>query len=195
MYSGLIVGLGNPGSEYNNTRHNFGFMLIDGIIRYAEEKGAAITRLSSKGKYELWKCQIQNQTWLLQKPLTFMNLSGEAVIPVLAYYKLKPEQLIVAHDELDLPLGRIKFQLGGGAAGHNGIKSILQCIGGVDFWRLRLGIGKNQVGSSAGYVLNNFYSEEKQSVEECLTNICDKFWKYFNKGFIELQKELNTKKP
>lgn len=192
MYSGLLSGLGNPGAEYAGTRHNFGFMLIDAVMREAErQKSGSVSSLSSKGKYELWKCRIGSQWWLLQKPLTFMNLSGEAIAPVLAYYKLGPEDLVVAHDELDFPLGRLKLQTGSGAAGHNGIKSTLQCLGGSAFWRLRLGIGKPQGGGSAGYVLGRFTNMEQPIADKVLTSVSQAFWSIPEKGFEKARRDFN----
>ena len=193
MYAGLLAGLGNPGAEYAATRHNFGFMFIDAVIKQAEQAGLNnISSLSSKGKYELWKCRIGSQWWLLQKPLAFMNLSGESIAPVLAYYKLEAQDLIVAHDELDLPLGKLKFQKAGGAAGHNGIKSIQQCLGGANFWRLRLGIGKPQGGGSAGYVLGRFHSEEQEIADKLLPQVAKTMWSIPEKGYSKTQKDFNT---
>lgn len=155
--SGLIIGLGNPGREYDRTRHNFGFMFIDALLEEAQRNPFARCEQLSGGKkkYDLWRCDIvEGQApWLLAKPQTFMNLSGEAVLAIASFYRVKPAAMVVAHDELDLPLGRMRFKMGGGNAGHNGLKSITQCLGTPDFHRLRLGIGKPPAGgeTTGGY--------------------------------------------
>lgn len=133
----LIVGLGNPGDEYRHTRHNVGFDFID---RLAAARGV---RLTQQARFFGETGRIgtpAGDVWLL-KPSTYMNLSGQAVQPLAAYYKLTPEEILVVHDELDLVPGTIRLKFGGGAAGHNGLKDITQRLGTSDFWRLRVGIG------------------------------------------------------
>ncbi len=170
--AGLIVGLGNPGKEYENTRHNLGFMAVDHLMDDARRFTAdACTSLSTgKGKYQLWKCLPGGlrSPWLVAKPQTYMNLSGEAVGHICNFYNLDAEQVLVVHDELDLPLGRMKFKTGGGLAGHNGLKSIAQHLGTRDFHRLRLGIGKPEHANTAGYVLSKFSGEEPRLVGDVL---------------------------
>lgn len=133
----LIVGLGNPGSEYTATRHNCGFQLLD---RMAEKFGG---RFSEERKFSGETARVRmdgQEVWLL-KPTTFMNHSGIAVQAMASYYKISPAEILVAHDELDLLPGTMKLKRGGGSAGHNGLKSIASQIGTPDFWRLRVGIG------------------------------------------------------
>ena len=133
----LIVGLGNPGDEYRNTRHNVGFDFLD---RLASACGA---RFSHQAKFFGETARISTpagDVWLL-KPSTYMNLSGQAVQPLAAYYKITPEEILVVHDELDLVPGTMRLKFGGGAAGHNGLKDITQRLGTPEFWRLRVGIG------------------------------------------------------
>jgi peptidyl-tRNA hydrolase, PTH1 family len=133
----LIVGLGNPGKDYESTRHNAGFWFVDEIAR---RSGAALKR-DAKFFGELGKGQLAaNPLWLL-KPGTFMNRSGQAVAALANFYRIAPEEILVAHDELDLLPGQAKMKLGGGHAGHNGLKDIQAKIGSNNFWRLRLGIG------------------------------------------------------
>ena len=161
----MIVGLGNPGSEYEQTRHNAGFWFIDELAwqykaTLKEEKKffGSVARISISG----------SDLWLL-KPSTFMNRSGQAVAALAQFYKIKPEEILVVHDELDIPCGRIKFKLGGGNGGHNGLKDIQARLGPPDFYRLRLGIDhpgdRNLV---VGYVLNKPSPEHRQQIDEAI---------------------------
>jgi PTH1 family peptidyl-tRNA hydrolase len=152
----LIVGLGNPGPKYALTRHNVGFMAVDYLI---EKWGAG--KVGSKFKGELFK----SGEYLLLKPLTFMNLSGESVELVKNFYKLDNSQIIVIHDDIDLQPGQLKFKRGGSAGGHNGLKSIDAHIG-KDYWRVRIGVGRPlRKGEVVSYVLGNFDPKE---LEECI---------------------------
>ena len=161
----MIVGLGNPGSEYEQTRHNAGFWFIDELAwqykaTLKEEKKffGSVARISISG----------SDLWLL-KPSTFMNRSGQAVAALAQFYKIKPEEILVVHDELDIPCGRIKFKLGGGNGGHNGLKDIQARLGTPDFYRLRFGIDhpgdRNLV---VGYVLNKPSPEHRQQIDEAI---------------------------
>ena len=161
----MMVGLGNPGSEYEQTRHNAGFWFIDELAwqykaTLKEEKKffGSVARISISG----------SDLWLL-KPATFMNRSGQAVAALAQFYKIKPEEILVVHDELDIPCGRIKFKLGGGNGGHNGLKDIQARLGTPDFYRLRLGIDhpgdRNLV---VGYVLNKPSPEHRQQIDEAI---------------------------
>lgn len=161
----MIVGLGNPGSEYEQTRHNAGFWFIDELAwqykaTLKEEKKffGSVARISISG----------SDLWLL-KPSTFMNRSGQAVAALAQFYKIKPEEILAVHDELDIPCGRIKFKLGGGNGGHNGLKDIQARLGTPDFYRLRLGIDhpgdRNLV---VGYVLNKPSPEHRQQIDEAI---------------------------
>ena len=147
----LIVGLGNPGGEYAANRHNIGFMAVDEIARVA---GAGPWQ--KKFQSELSEGRIANQKVLLLKPMTYMNLSGQAVGEAARFYKIEPSDIIVFHDELDLQPSKVRVKLGGGHAGHNGLKSMMAHVG-EGFWRVRLGIGhpgaKHLVSN---YVLGNF---------------------------------------
>ena len=167
---GLITGLGNPGPEYERTRHNFGFMLVDALLRKAESNGSVRFLSKKKDPYVLWRANFGENTedWLLSIPSTFMNRSGDAVQRIAAYYHIPPQDILVLHDELDLPLGRMKLKKGGGNAGHNGLHSIQQMLGTPEFYRLRLGIGKPQGYDSASYVLNRFNSNEQETLAKTL---------------------------
>jgi len=167
---GLITGLGNPGPEYERTRHNFGFMLIGALIREAESKGFVRLLSGKKDPCALWRASFGGNTgeWLLCTPFTFMNRSGDVVQRIAAYHHIQPQDILVLHDELDLPLGRMKLKKGGGNAGHNGLRSIQQMLGTPDFYRLRLGIGKPQGYDSASYVLGRFSADEQDSLVKTL---------------------------
>lgn len=143
--AGLIVGLGNPGKQYESTRHNMGFLFVDELLREAKNVSCMS---GDKFRCELWKAALPGSPdqWLIAKPQTFMNLSGECVQPLAAWHRLLPENILVVHDELDIAPGRMKFKKGGGNAGHNGLKSITQRLGTPDFYRLRLGIGRSPHG-------------------------------------------------
>lgn len=151
----LLVGLGNPGAHYAGHRHNIGFMVLDtlydGIWKSKFKSGIAETTIAGH------RC-------LLLKPQTFMNVSGEAVQPAMEFYKIPMDRIAVVHDELDIPPGELRIKLGGGAGGHNGIKSIDQHLGSPNYWRLRCGIG--HPGSKemvSPYVLSNFSREDQNT--------------------------------
>ncbi len=133
----IIAGLGNPGKEYEKTRHNAGFWLLDAL---ASQCGAS-WRMDKAYNAEITKVTIAGQSVWLMKPQTFMNLSGHAVVPFMRFYRLHPESLLVAHDELDVLPGEVRLKQGGGNGGHNGLKDIQAQLGTPNFWRLRLGIG------------------------------------------------------
>lgn len=169
----LVVGLGNPGSDYAQTRHNIGFMAVDALA------GAA--RFTSKFQSETASLSIEGEKVVLLKPQTFMNLSGKAVQAAAAFYKIPPENIIVLHDELDLPLGKIRIKQGGGANGHNGLKDIDQMIG-ANYWRIRLGIGHPGTAEQVhGHVLSRFTSDEQAIVEKVITSLCSHFPLFWQK--------------
>ncbi len=144
----IIAGLGNPGSTYQWTRHNAGFLFLD---RLAHLEGIAIARKTFSGLAGEWKRR--DDRHILLKPQTFMNLSGRSVMQALQFYKLPLSRLLVVHDELDLPFGAVRFKQGGGHGGHNGLRSIMEQLGRGDFLRLRIGIGRPLHGDTVNYVL------------------------------------------
>ena len=158
----LIVGLGNPGKEYEATRHNAGFWWVDQVCA---ETGSKLN-LEAKFFGLAGKLKNSDDAWLL-KPTTFMNASGRAVAALAKFYKITPEQVLVIHDELDLPPGTVKLKKGGGHGGHNGLKDITAQLGTPDFWRLRLGIGhpgdRNQVSN---FVLHAATRDEQSLIEQ-----------------------------
>ncbi len=151
----LIAGLGNPGSKYQWTRHNAGFLFLE---RIANLEGLSINRKQFGGLTAEW--ERKGRRLILLKPQTFMNLSGNSVIPAMQFYKLKPENLMVVHDDIDLPLGTVRLKQGGGHGGQNGLRSIMQQLGGGDFLRLRIGIGRPLHPDVSGHVLANFTPQE-----------------------------------
>lgn len=138
----LIVGLGNPGEKYENTRHNLGFETLDHLLKKYEPLKESVWDNNKKTKSQIKKVSIENISTLLAKPQTYMNNSGMAVSLLLDYYRIEPDDLIIIHDELDLPLGKIQVRFGGGTAGHNGLDSIINSIKTDKFLRIRMGIGK-----------------------------------------------------
>ena len=154
----LIVGLGNPGSRHAGNRHNIGFMAAAAIAR---RHGFAAFRSRFKG--ELAEGAIGGERRLLLLPQTFMNLSGESVLAAMSFYRIAPAEIVVIHDELDLRPGKVRVKLGGGNAGHNGLRSIDAMIG-PDFWRIRIGIGHPGVRELVHpYVLQNFPPDEARA--------------------------------
>ncbi|MDQ7982986.1 MAG: aminoacyl-tRNA hydrolase [Spiroplasma sp.] len=151
----LIVGLGNPGRQYQFTRHNIGFMVIDNLI-----KELNLINEETKFSGEFIKTKYQNQDIILLKPLTFMNLSGGCVVSFMNFFKIKPEDVLIIHDEIDLDFGRIQFKSTGSAAGHNGLKDIFLKTNSNNFTRLRIGVGRNPNFTTVNWVLSNFSDHE-----------------------------------
>ena len=166
----LLVGLGNPGPEYEATRHNAGFWWIDAVAR---ELGAT---LLPERAYHGLVARVNRPggpLWLLE-PQTFMNLSGKSVAALARFFKIEPDEILVAHDELDLPPGALKMKLGGGHAGHNGLRDIHAQLGTADYWRLRLGIGHPGVKSEVvNYVLRKPTPEHREAIEQCIVRSLD----------------------
>lgn len=161
----LIIGLGNPGTKYEKTRHNFGFMAVD-FLR--EKLGAADFKLNKRCNAEIVKIG----EIILAKPQTFMNNSGEATTKLLSFFKIKPDDLSVIHDDLDLDFGKIKTGMGRGSAGHNGVKSVIDRLGTNNFNRIRLGVGRPPEHiPPEDYVLQDFSSEELNQIPEILKKI------------------------
>ena len=156
----LVIGLGNPGRKYEQTRHNIGFALLD---RMAEAAGAQFAN------HLKWRAHISKHPQaLLMKPQTFMNESGIAASAALRFYKWKPEEVLVIYDDVSLPLGSLRFRMKGSAGGHNGMKSLIQHFGSDSFPRLKLGIGAPRSGEMVGHVLGKFSQDERLEVENAL---------------------------
>ena len=183
----LIVGLGNPGAEYEATRHNVGFWFVDQLADKLR------VSLAPQAKF-FGKAGRAGELWLLQ-PTTFMNRSGQAVAALANFYKISPPEILVIHDELDLPPGSIRLKQGGGNGGHNGLKDIQARIGSPDFWRLRLGIGHprtlNLAQQVADFVLHPPRKEELPDIEHALAR-CLLAWPRIAAGdFAGAQQQLH----
>ena len=184
-YNGVLVGLGNPGSRYEGTRHNYGFAVVDALVDFAQRHGAAESLNGGKFSCELWRIRLKELggVWLAAKPQTFMNLSGQSVQPLLAWHKLRPSDLVVAHDELDIPAGEMRFKLGGGNAGHNGLKSITELLGTPDFYRLRLGIGRPpHKGDVTNWVLGRAQGDDAERMLQTMPAALDTLFAFADKG-------------
>lgn len=162
----LIAGLGNPGVNYEKTRHNIGFMVIDEMTKNLSLK-------TNINKTTFQADVIKSANTLYVKPQTYMNNSGQSIIAIQEYYKIEMDQIIVIHDDLDLPFGTVKYKIGGGHGGHNGLRSIdAHC--GKEYIRIRVGIGKPAFKSDvANYVLSDFSKEELNQLEDIITHIIE----------------------
>ena len=160
----LVVGLGNPGKEYEGTRHNIGFACLDAFVDASAEMGQWIEKKDLKCLMSTG--QLGETRVIAIKPTTFMNLSGEAVQAASHFYKIHPDQTVVVHDELDIDFGQIRMRMGGSAAGHNGIKSVSQMIG-EEYGRIRIGVGPKipEQIDSADFVLQKFSKEEQEHMQ------------------------------
>lgn len=189
----LIVGLGNIGDEYAGTRHNAGFCFVDEVA----SKFKAQFHPERKFFGDIAKTSIDGHEVILLKPSTLMNLSGKAVAAVVTFYKIKPEEILVAHDELDLPPGVVKLKVGGGSAGHNGLKSITSCIGSQNFERLRIGIGhprnKQLQIPVADYVLRKPTSEDRTLIQNSIDRALENLKKVVDGNFSEAMTSINEK--
>ena len=160
----LIAGLGNPGAEYANTKHNVGFMLIDALAEHLNASAWKEDFSSSVAE-----ARIGGEKIFLVKPLTYMNNSGEALGPMLSYYKLDTEDLVVAHDDMDIPAGTVRIRKKGSSGGHNGIKSIIAHVGSENFARVRIGIGRPPAGWSViNHVLAPFSAEDVPRIRKAI---------------------------
>jgi len=159
----LVVGLGNPGKRYEQTRHNIGFLALD---RLAYDINAELTQAKFSGLFGQGSLA-SGQPLTLLKPQTFMNLSGKSVAPCAKFFQIPLDRVIIIHDELEFPFGVVRVKVGGGHAGHNGLRSIIEQLGGSkDFLRIRVGIGRPPRGSVSDYVLGQFSADEKPWVED-----------------------------
>jgi len=164
MNTYIVAGLGNPGPTYQWTRHNAGFLFLD---RLAHLESIPLSKKGFSAVYGEWN--FAGHRLILLKPQTFMNLSGKSVMQALQFHKLPISNLIVIHDELDLPYGTVRFKNGGGHGGHNGLRSIIENLGKGDFIRLRIGIGKSPHGDTTGHVLGKIPPDQM----ECLSRVLD----------------------
>ncbi|MFK7851215.1 MAG: aminoacyl-tRNA hydrolase [Akkermansiaceae bacterium] len=181
----VIVGLGNPGRKYEETRHNIGFMLLDRMAK-AENSG-----FSNVIKFQAHLAKLNDGT-ILVKPQTFMNLSGRSVGQLLRFYKLSPEQILIIYDDVSLPLGHLRFREKGSAGGHNGIKSMIEHLGTNEFPRLKLGIGAARTTAMTGHVLGKFSKEESDEVENMLATAAEAVQLSRSRGVALASNQFNT---
>lgn len=188
----LIVGLGNPGAQYEQTRHNAGFWFVEAIAR---RHGGSF---KSENKFHGEACKVRvegEELWLL-KPMTFMNKSGQAIAALANFYKIAPEAILVAHDELDLPPGDIRLKKGGGHGGHNGLRDTIAQLGNnKDFQRLRIGIGHPGHSSQVtGYVLGKAPSDEQIEMENAIDRALDVLPEVVNGEIQKAMNQLHSKR-
>lgn len=186
----LVVGLGNPGTEYAATRHNVGFMAADELHR-------RYNFLPFRSKFDglIAEGNIEGEKVYLLKPQTFMNLSGNSVVKAANFYKILPQNIVVIHDDMDLPTDKIKAKLGGGAGGHNGLKSIDSCIT-PNYNRIRIGIGHPQnrdADSIVNHVLSGFSKADKANLDANIDLVADLIGVLFKKGLAEFSNQLGMK--
>ncbi len=186
----LTVGLGNPGRSYEGNRHNVGFAVADELRR-----SGAFPDWREKFSGVFTRGEMADQPLALLKPMTFMNLSGESVQPACAFFKVEPSELVVIHDELDLPFGQVRVKVGGGHAGHNGLRSLVQRLGTADFVRIRIGIGRPPPGfrgDMADYVLQDFDPMERAELSDVVGRAVAAFRKILEVGAVLA---MNTTNP
>ncbi len=183
----LLIGLGNPGARYAGTRHNVGFRVVE---RLAQRAGVSITT-KAFGAF-VAEAQVANQKVLLVQPQQFMNVSGQSVSSLLGFYKLERSALVVAHDDMDLPFGKLRLREGGGHGGHNGIRDIQRLCGGNDFPRLRLGVGRPPEGwDPADYVLGSFAAAESALLDGVLNRAADAAEAVLRDGMSRAMNQFN----
>ena len=174
----LIVGLGNPGPEYRHTRHNVGFEVID---RLAERHKIAVQKLERRALVGFG--QIAETSVQLAKPMTFMNLSGDSISPMLKFAGLTPADLIVIVDDMDLPVGKLRLRKAGSAGGHNGLKSLIYRLGTEEFFRIRLGVGRPSEGAVIDHVLSKFGRNELEPIAQGIDRAADAVETAVSQGF------------
>jgi peptidyl-tRNA hydrolase, PTH1 family len=196
-YDGLIVGLGNPGLKYARTRHNFGFMLADRLLElWGRQPGTSCVARSARLNAEVFEVSEDYgaRRWLVAKPMTFMNLSGQVVGELCRKNGIAAENILVAHDELDLSLGTVRLKFSGGLAGHNGLKSVAAHLGTRDFARIRLGIGRPEAGEPVSdYVLRSFLPAEWDLVAGSLDIASEAVLQYCSQGLTVAMNRLHTR--
>jgi PTH1 family peptidyl-tRNA hydrolase len=189
----LVVGLGNPGREYAAHRHNVGFMAVDLLARRVSAEA-----FRDKFAGEWARAEIAGEPAILLKPMTYMNESGRSVQPAMAFFKVSPAELVVLHDELEIPFAEVRLKLGGGHAGHNGLRSIMapEGVGSADFGRVRLGVGRPPPGfrgEVASYVLSSFDAVERAALPDLLQKAGDSVLDIARRGFAPAMNVCNAR--
>ncbi|MFN3309211.1 MAG: aminoacyl-tRNA hydrolase [Anaerolineales bacterium] len=184
----MIVGLGNPGKEYAQSRHNIGFMVLD---RLAERFGVSFSRYEQKALVA--KVPAEQRMLILAKPQTFMNLSGQSVAPLARFYQVPSDQLMIVYDDIDLPFGTLRIRASGSSAGHKGMQSILDRLGRQDVPRLRVGVGRPRGAKAAAqYVLREFSAQEKIDLPLILERAAQAVQDWFSLGIVEAMNRHNV---
>ena len=183
----LVVGLGNPDKEYENTRHNIGFMLLDYIFNSSNFS------LNSKMNSLEYITNINGEKVIVIKPLTYMNLSGDAVLKYVNFYKLNTHDILVIHDDLDMSLGRVKLLFNHGSGGHNGIKDIILKLNSKEFLRLKIGIGKSNNIDTRDYVLGKFNTDDKKTLDNVFHLLRDTVNDFIFLNKDKIMQKYNTK--
>ncbi len=185
----LFVGLGNPGIKYQATRHNMGFMVIDNL---ADSLGVDIDKNDFKGRYARFK--YKGEDIILFKPLTFMNLSGEALVAIRQFFKVELVDIVVVFDDMDLEPGQIRLRLNGSSGGQKGMKNIIDLLGSTEIKRIRVGIGKPTY-NSVDYVLGRASGEEKEKLDEAVNMASKALKDTLDYGFLHAMAHFNVRKP
>lgn len=187
----LIVGLGNPGPKYASNRHNIGFMVVDELARRVRAEG-----FRSKFGGDVATCEVSGQRAALLKPMEYMNLSGRAVQRTAAFYQVEPREIVVVHDEIDLDLGRLQVKIGGGHAGNNGVRSMIQELGSPDFVRVRCGVGRpgHARGKVADHVLGDFGKSELEEAKIIIQEAADAVEDIVKRGALLAMNRWNVRK-
>jgi PTH1 family peptidyl-tRNA hydrolase len=184
----LIIGLGNPGKEYEQTRHNAGAWFVESLALQHHTS----LKLESKFKSHVGVIKIGSQECRLCIPITFMNLSGQAVSSIANFYKISPENILVAHDELDFPPGKTRMKFDGSAGGHNGLFDVIKHLGSTEFYRLRIGIGRPEHKDFANYVLNAPSTNEKQQIISSFDKALQAVPQLVSGNIAEAMQAINT---
>jgi len=185
----LIVGLGNPGQEYRDTRHNVGFMVADALV----DRWRVRDQWREKFDALLIKTMVRDEPVIVVKPLTFMNLSGQAVAGLAGFYKIEPADVFVVTDDVALPLGRLRARREGGAGGHNGLKSIIQSLGMQAFPRMRVGVGRGDNRRDlADHVLGRFDADERDTVSAAVLRAADATEMFLSEGIERVMNAFNA---
>lgn len=184
----LIVGLGNPGKQYEKTKHNMGFEAIDAIAKFLKIE---INHYKDQGLYI--ETNFNHEKIILLKPQSYINLSGEVIAKYLNYYKIPIENLLVIHDDLDLDIGKIKLKYKGSSGGHNGLKNIEKHIHTQEYKRLKIGISNNKLYDTKEYVLTKFTKENQQKIEDIMQIIPHIFEDYMTSSFDNIMNKYNKK--
>lgn len=186
----IIAGLGNPGKEYENTKHNVGFLTIDIL---AEKYDIKVNKIKFKGL--IGEGMIGTEKVILVKPQTYMNLSGQCIREIVAFYKLDMEDLVVIYDDIDLPMGNLRIRKKGSAGTHNGMRSIIYDLQDDGFPRVRVGIGGERKGDLANYVISGFSGDDRKLIEEAIVKAADAVACLVEDGIDRAMVDYNTKKP